>query len=159
MTHLVKSYISFDSDNDMEYFKMIKSWNKTEESEFEYVDSLDIKALGLTDKKTVKDLLKERFKGCEVFTLIVGQNTKNSKFSRLEIETAVFSLHIPQLIVNLNGSTHFDKNLCSTAVLKFIAVYVPFDKDKFTHTLENLPILAEKWSVFYFSDNPPDKKI
>ena len=91
MAYRNKTYVCFDADNDMQYYKMLKMWNKNGKINFSFFDAHDLNTLwGKSTEETIKSKLRERLKNTKVMIVLIGEHTKYlHKFVGWEIEYAI----------------------------------------------------------------------
>jgi hypothetical protein len=112
-TYTNKTYVAFDADNDIRYYRLMQAWKKNDSTSFNFYDAHDLNNLmPYSSEDTIKAKLAERLRNTKVFVLLVGNRTKNLyKFVRWEIEQAL-KRNIPIIVVNLNSKRSEDSNLC-----------------------------------------------
>ncbi|MBU1319835.1 MAG: TIR domain-containing protein [candidate division Zixibacteria bacterium] len=150
MTYANKTYVAFDADNDIHYYRLMQAWKKNDNTTFNFYDAHDLNNLmPWSSEATIKAKLSERLHNTKVFILLVGSNTKYLyKFVRWEIEQAIMK-QIPIIVVNLNGSRSMDSTLCPPVVKGELAVHVSFNQKIVEHALNNWP----SWDAKYRSSN------
>jgi len=123
-----KTYVCFDGDEDMKYYRLMQAWKANDNVEFNFHDAHDLKQCrDSSNEETIKRSLRERMNNSKLLIVLVGEKTKNLfKFVRWEIETAM-SLGIPIIVVNLNGSRVFDADRCPPILKSELAIHVPFN--------------------------------
>ena len=139
MTYKNKTYVAFDGDNDIHYYRLMKAWKQNDNSCFNFYDAHDINtALDTSTEDTIKRRLRERMNNSKLFVLLIGTNTKNLyRFVRWEIDTAL-SLNLPIIAVNLNNNKVQD-SLCPPILRDRLAIYIPFKATIMQYALENWP--------------------
>lgn len=137
-TYTNKTYVAFDADNDIRYYRLMQAWKKNDNTSFNFYDAHDLnKLMSYSSEETIKAKLSERLRNTKVFVLIVGDNTKNLyKFVRWEIEQAI-KRNIPIIIVNLNGKKSKDSNLCPAILNDELAIYVSFKQKIIEYAIDN----------------------
>lgn len=102
MAYRNKTYVAFDGDNDIHYYRTMKMWKQNDKSDFNFFDAHDLNnARDTSSEDTIKRRLRERLSNSKVFVLLVGDGTRYLyKFVRWEIEQAV-KLNLPIIVVNL----------------------------------------------------------
>jgi len=150
MTYINKTYVAFDADNDIHYYRLMQAWKKNDKTTFNFFDAHDLNNLmAWSSEETIKTKLSERLQNTRVFILLVGSNTKYLyKFVRWEIEQAI-KKQIPIIVVNLNGKRSMDSALCPPVVKDELAVHVSFNQRIVEHAINNWPTSDSK----YRSDN------
>lgn len=134
-----KTYIAFDGDKDMRYYRLMTAWSANDRFEFEFHDAHDLNtARDSSQEESIKRQLRERFANSKAFITLIGESTRYlTKFVQWEIETAI-RLRLPIIAVNLNGSRVADDR-CPPALKGALAVFVPFNEKIITHALRNWP--------------------
>lgn len=144
MPYKNKTYIAFDGDTDMSYYRTLQMWKSNNNIEFDFYDAHDLNTArdsSLTD--SIKSQLRVRFDNSKLFMILVGENTKwNRKFIPWEIEQALIR-DLPIIIVNINGYRQKDDNRCPTALRDVLAIHIPFNAKIIQYAFEN-------WPVYYF---------
>ena len=105
MAYRNKTYIAFDGDEDIRYYRLMTAWAAHPGFDFDIYDAHDLNtARDSSQEESIKRQLRERFANSKAFVLLIGEKTKNlTKFVKWEIETAV-RLELPIIAVNLNCS-------------------------------------------------------
>lgn len=138
MSYTNKTYVAFDADNDIRYYRLMQAWKTNENNSFNFYDAHDLNNLmSYSSEETIKTKLRERLQNTKVFILLVGSNTKYLyKFVRWEIEQAI-KREIPIIVVNLNGKRSKDSNLCPTILDNELAIHVSFNQKIIEHAINN----------------------
>ncbi len=139
MAYRNKTYIAFDGDKDMHYYRLMTAWAKNERFEFNFYNAHDVNTARDTSQETsIKRQLRERFGNSRAFIVLIGESTRHlTKFVKWEIETAI-NLGLPIIGVNLNGSRAQDGG-CPPSMKGTLAVYVPFNEKIITYAMKNWP--------------------
>jgi MTH538 TIR-like domain (DUF1863) len=134
-----KTYIAFDGDTDMSYYRMMTAWHANPRFSFEFHNAHDLNtARDSSQEESIKRQLRERFANSKDFIVLIGEKTKLlRKFVQWEMEAAL-KLDLPIIGVNLNGSRTRDDR-CPAAILDALAVYIPFGPKIIEHALEHWP--------------------
>ena len=137
-TYTNKTYVAFDADNDIRYYRLMQAWKKKDNTSFNFYDAHDLNNLmAYSSEETIKAKLSERLHNTKGFVLLVGDNTKNLyKFVRWEIEQAL-KRNIPIIVVNLNGKKSKDSNLCPAILNDELAIYVSFKQKIIEYAIDN----------------------
>ena len=137
-TYTNKTYVAFDADNDIRYYRLMQAWKKNNNTSFNFYDAHDLNNLmSYSSEETIKAKLSERLRSTKVFVLLVGDATKNLyKFVRWEIEQAI-KRNIPIIVVNLNGKKSKDSNLCPAILSDELAIYVSFKQKIIEYAIDN----------------------
>ncbi len=140
MAYVNKTYVAFDADNDIHYYRLMQAWKKNDNTTFNFYDAHDLNSLlSWSSEETIKAKLSQRLQNTKVFVLLVGSNTKYLyKFVRWEIEQAI-KRRIPIIVVNLNGKRSMDSTLCPPVVKGELAVHVSFNQKIVEHAINNWP--------------------
>lgn len=146
MVYRNKTYVAFDGDTDMKYYRTMQMWKQSDNSDFNFFDAHDLnKARDTSTEETIKRKLRERMSNSKVFVLLVGENTKYLyKFVRWEIEQAI-KLRLPIIVVNLpksaglEGKRCMDDERCPKIAKDTLAIHISFRSKILQHTLENWP--------------------
>ncbi len=138
MTYTNKTYVAFDADNDIRYYRLMQAWRKNDYSTFNFYDAHDLNTLmSYSSEETIKAKLAERLRNTKVFILLVGSNTKYLyKFVRWEIEQAL-KREIPIIVVNLNGKRYIDENLCPAILRDELAIHISFNQKIVEYAINN----------------------
>ena len=138
MAYTNKTYVAFDADNDIRYYRLMQAWKHNDNTSFNFYDAHDLNNLmSYSSEETIKAKLRERLQNTKVFVLLIGDNTKFLyKFVRWEIEQAI-ARKIPIIAVNLNGKRSKDSNLCPSILDGELAVFVSFNQKIIEHAISN----------------------
>jgi len=158
-TYTNKTYVAFDADNDIRYYRLMQAWKKTDGSSFNFFDAHDLNNLmSFSSEETIKTKLRERINNTKVFVLLVGSSTKSLyKFVRWEIEQAL-NREIPIIVVNLNNLRYKDINLCPPILNNELALHVSFNKIIIDKAISEWPDLHKDYkskgsnSDYYYKD-------
>ncbi len=145
MAYTNKTYICFDADTDIHYYRLMQAWKENEHHTFNFHNAHEINSLrDGSSETTIKAKLRERLQNTKVLIVLIGKNTMNLyKYVRWEIEYAI-EKDIPIIGVNLNGSKIKD-DLCPPILRDKLAVFVPFGQKIINHALNHWP---EQHSVY-----------
>ena len=140
MAYRNKVFISFDGDNDIHYYRLMRAWKQNDRTDFNFFDAHDINTARDTSlESTIKMRLRERLANAKVFVSLIGANTRYLyKFVRWELEQGL-SLGLPMVGVNLNGKRSQDLERCPPVIRNALVVYVSFQPAILQHALENWP--------------------
>jgi hypothetical protein len=143
MAYRNKTFVSFDGDNDMKYYRIMQAWKQNDNIAFDFYNAHDINTSRDTStEESIKSQLAERLRNTKIFVLLVGEHTRYLyKFVRWEIEQAI-KRDLPIIIVNLNGKHSMDTDRCPPLLQNELAVHISFNAKIMQHALEN-------WSNFY----------
>jgi hypothetical protein len=139
MGYRSKTYIAFDGDNDMHYYRLMTAWAANEKFEMNFVNAHDLNfARDTSEEESIKRQLRERFANSKLFVVLIGKSTgRLTKFVKWELETAL-RLELPIVGVNLNGSRRQD-DPCPSAIKDALAIYVPFAEKIVSHAMTTWP--------------------
>lgn len=137
-----KTYVCFDADNDMNYYRLMQAWKENEKIAFDFQNAHDINNIrDGSSEETIKKKLRERLENTKVLVVLIGDHTKNLyKYVRWEIEYAI-EKDIPIIAVNLNMKRNLDNNLCPPILLEKLAIHIPFGQKIMNYSLNKWPIL------------------
>lgn len=140
MAYRNKVFVSFDGDNDIHYYRLMKAWKQNDRTPFNFYDAHDVSsARDTSTEETIKRSLRKRLLETKVFVLLVGEKTQYLyKFVRWEIEQAK-SLGLPIIVVNLNGRRSMDSLRCPASIRDALAMHVSFKAGILQHALEHWP--------------------
>ena len=127
MIYTNKTYVAFDADSDIHYYRLMQAWKHNDGTSFNFYDAHDLNNLmKFSSEETIKNKLQERLRNTKVFILLVGENTKYLyKFVRWEIQQAI-QRDIPIIVVNLNGKKSKDSNLCPPILNWQLSLHVSY---------------------------------
>ncbi len=86
-----KVFISYDYDEDKTYKNMLLAWSKNNADHFKnftFEDGSTDVSINSTDNAAIKRAISKRMGQCDVFLLLVGENTHKSTWCKWEIEKA-----------------------------------------------------------------------
>ena len=104
MSYKNKTYVAFDGDTDIAYYRIMQAWKSNDDIDFNFYDAHDINSARDTSaEESIKSQLRIRMANAKQMILLVGENTKYlKKFVPWEIELAR-KKDIPIIVVNLNN--------------------------------------------------------
>lgn len=140
MAYRNKVFISFDGDNDIHYYRLMRAWKQSDRTLFNFYDAHDINiARDTSTEDTIKRRLRERLLNAKVFVSLIGEKTRYLyRFVRWELEQALL-LDLPIIGVNLNGKRSQDTVRCPPIIRDSLVVYISFNAAILQHALENWP--------------------
>ena len=140
MSYRNKTYVMFDADNDISWYRLMTAWKENKKIDFNFHDAHELNNLRKTaSEDQIKRKLRERLNNTKQAIVLVGDSTKNLyKFVRWEIEVAM-SMDIPIIAVNLDKAN--DATDKTPPILKNDAYFVsvPFELEKIKHALDQFP--------------------
>lgn len=139
MAYRNKTYICFDGDTDMKYYRLMTAWAENPKFSFDFHNAHDLNsARDSSQEESIKKQLRERFANSKLLVVLVGERTRLlTKFVKWEMEVAL-RLGLPIVGVNLNGSRSKDER-CPPTISDELAVYVPFGMKIVEYAMENWP--------------------
>ena len=140
MSYRNKTYIIFDADTDMHYYRLMTAWGEHHHIEFDFHNAHELNNLtGRASDEQIKNKLRERLANTEQVIVLVGEKTKLLyKFVRWEIKVAM-EMDLPIIAVNLdnyNGKTNKTPPILDEAYY----VSVPFEMKKIKYALDHFPL-------------------
>jgi len=140
MAYRNKTYVCFDADNDIHYYRLMQAWKENDAIAFDFHNAHEINNLrDGSSEETVKRKLRERLQNTKVLVVLIGEHTKNLfKYVRWEIEYAI-EKDIPIIGVNLNKRKRMDDTLCPPILKKELAIHVPYGQKILDFALNNWP--------------------
>jgi hypothetical protein len=144
MPYRNKTFVSFDGDSDMVYYRLMQAWTQNDGIDFNFYDAHDLNtSRDSSQEASIKAQLAERMRNSKVFVLLVGERTRYlTKFVRWEIEQAVSRI-LPIIVVNLNGTRCVDGERCPTLAKEALAVHISFNAKIMQYALDNWPLSFE----------------
>lgn len=134
------TYVCFDADNDIHYYRLMQAWDANPRLDFTFVNAHDLATLLYAqNEQYIKSRLRQRFEGTTEFLLLVGESTKYLyKFVRWEIELAI-EKNLPIIVVNLNGMKAIDVNRCPPILREKLAIHISFNQRIIDHAIHDWP--------------------
>ncbi len=138
MAYTNKTYVCFDADTDIHYYRLMTAWKEHEKIEFNFYNAHEINNLrDGSSEATIKAKLRERLNNTKMLVILIGENTaKLYKYVRWEIEYAI-EKDIPIVAVNLNKQKSMDAKLCPPLLKDKLAIHIPFGQKIMDYTLNN----------------------
>jgi hypothetical protein len=139
MAYRNKTYICFDGDTDMHYYRLMQAWKDNENHDFNFHNAHDLNAArDSSQEESIKRQLRERFSNSKLIIVLVGEKTRLlTKFVKWEMEVAL-RLDLPIIGVNLNGSRQSDHR-CPPAIKDQLAIFVPYGPKIIAYAMDNWP--------------------
>ena len=140
MSYRNKVFVSFDGDNDIHYYRLMKAWKQNDRTQFNFFDAHYLNtALDTSTEETIKRRLSERLSNAKVVVSLIGERTRYLyKFVRWELEQAIYR-DIPIIGVNLNGRRSRDMDRCPPVIRDALIIYVSYKPAILQYALENWP--------------------
>jgi hypothetical protein len=140
MPYRNKTFVSFDGDSDMSYYRLMQAWKQHDGIDFNFYNAHDLNtARDSSQEASIKAQLVERMRNTRVFVLLVGEHTRYlQKFVRWEIEQAI-NCDLPIIAVNLNGRRSMDEDRCPPVLRNELAIHVSFNAAVMQHALDHWP--------------------
>ena len=140
MPYRNKTFVSFDGDTDMPYYRLMQAWKQNDGIGFNFYDAHDLNtARDTSQEASIKAQLAERMRNTKVFVLLVGERTRYlQKFVRWEIEQAI-KRDLPIIAVNLNGRRSMDQDRCPPVLRSELAIHVSFNAAIMQYALDHWP--------------------
>ena len=138
MPYRNKTYVAFDADSDIRYYRLMTAWKQSDKTDFNFNNAHDlINIWQHSSEDTIKRNLRERMNNSKIFILLVGEKTKYLyKYVKWEIEQAI-KLELPIIVVNLNGKRSLDSDKCPAVLRDKLAIHVSFNSKIIQFALEN----------------------
>lgn len=160
MAYRNKTYVCFDGDSDIRYYRLMCAWKQSDKTNFNFFDAHDINnARDTSMEATIKRKLRERLSNSKVFVVLIGEKTQYLyRFVRWEMEMAL-KLDLPIIGVNLNGLRKQDINRCPPIIRNELAAYTSFNARILQYALEHWPEWhyryrqAGKTGPFFFKED------
>lgn len=140
MPYRNKTFVSFDGDSDMSYYRLMQAWKQNDGINFNFYNAHDLNsARDSSLESSIKAQLAERLRNSTDFVLLVGERTRYlTKFIPWEIQQAV-SRSLPIIVVNLNGYRFMDSERCPNLAKLTLAVHVSFNAAIMQYALDHWP--------------------
>ena len=141
MSYRNKTYVAFDGDTDIHYYRLMMAWKTNDHHDFNFHNAHDLNsARDTSDTESIKAQLRERMANSKQLILLVGEKTKYlRRFVPWEIDLAR-KKDIPIIVVNLNGDRGYDDDLCPEAVKTWdYTINIPFNQKIMQYALDNFP--------------------
>jgi hypothetical protein len=140
MAYRNKTYVCFDGDKDIRYYRLMCAWKQHEGINFNLFDAHDLNtARDDSQEASIKRQLRERFDNSSALVVLIGEQTRYLyRFVRWEMELAV-QMGLPIIGVNLNGLRQQDADRCPPIIRDELAIHVSFNAAILQYALENWP--------------------
>ena len=127
MAYKNKTYICFDADTDMHWYRLMTAWKQNDDTDFNFYDAHDLNNIWANStEETIKRRLRERLVNTKTFIILIGEKTRHLyKYVRWEAEYAV-EHDLPIIAVNLNKKRRVDADRCPPIVRDNLAIHIAF---------------------------------
>lgn len=134
-----KTYIAFDGDIDMHYYRLMTAWKANDGFSLNFQNAHDLNtARDSSQEESIKRQLRERFASSKMLVVLIGEKTRYlTKFVKWELEVAL-KLGLPIVGVNLNGCRKIDDR-CPPTIRSELVIYVPFKHNIIEYALDYWP--------------------
>lgn len=139
MAYRNKTYVCFDGDEDIRYYRLMTAWKANDNLPFNFHDAHDLNtARDSSAEESIKRKLRERFANSKMLIVLIGEKTRYlRKFVKWEMEVAT-RLDLPIVGVNLDGARGITDR-CPGAIRDELAIYVPFKQKIIQHSMDSWP--------------------
>ena len=140
MAYRNKTYVCFDADSDIHYYRLMQAWHQNDRSQFSFYNAHELNhARDSSQEESIKRQLRERLLNTKVFVVLVGEKTRYlTKFVKWEMEQAL-SLRLPLIAVNLNGMRQMDQGRCPPTIRDSLCMHISFNPAIVQYALERWP--------------------
>ena len=140
MAYRNKTYVCFDGDTDIRYYRLMQAWHQSDRTRFTLYNAHDLNtARDTSQPESIKRQLRERLLNTKVFVVLIGERTRYlTRFVRWEMEQAL-KLGLPIIGVNLNGLRSRDAARCPPTIRDEVAIYISFNAAILQFALEHWP--------------------
>ncbi|MDE2716970.1 MAG: TIR domain-containing protein [Chloroflexota bacterium] len=140
MAYRNKTFVSFDGDNDMHYYRLMCAWKRNDNIPFNFFDAHDLNtARDSSQEVSIKRQLRTRLLNAKIVVSLIGEHTRYLyKFVRWELEQSL-DLGLPIVAVNLNGRRSVDQNRCPPIIRERLVIHINFGSRILQHALDNWP--------------------
>jgi len=77
MAYRNKTFVSFDGDTDIHYYRLMQAWHQNDRSPFNFYNAHDINsARDSSQEQSIKRQLRERLLNTREFILLIGERTR-----------------------------------------------------------------------------------
>ena len=162
MSYKNKTYVIFDGDTDMHYYRLMTAWKAHDHIEFDFHNAHDLNsARDSSMEESIKAQLRIRMANSKQVIVLVGANTfRLTKFVKWELELAR-KKDLPIIVVNLNGERKHDISRCpSTLEDDTYTIHIPFGQKIMRYALDEFPSSyysardrSTKGHRFYYKDH------
>lgn len=137
MAYRNKTYICFDADTDMHWYRLMTAWKQNDNTDFNFYDAHDLNNIwSQSSEETIKRRLRERLHNTKTFIILIGEHTRYLyKYVRWEAEYAV-EHDLPIIAINLNKKRQMDPDRCPPIIRNRLAVHIAFGRKIAQYALE-----------------------
>lgn len=158
MPYKNKTYICFDGDTDMQYYRLMQAWSENDNFSFEFYNAHDLNsARDTSTEESIKKQLRIRLANSKLLIVLIGEKTAGlRKFVPWEMEVAL-KMEMPIIGVNLNGNRKKDQR-CPPTIRDKLAIFVPFSARIIEYAMNNWPKShqnhrkSQKSNSFYYTE-------
>ena len=77
MPYKNKTYVCFDGDSDLHYYRLMTAWKQNDNSSFNFHDAHDINnVLDTSSEETKKEKLRLRMANSKILVVLIGEKTR-----------------------------------------------------------------------------------
>ncbi|MBP9082002.1 MAG: TIR domain-containing protein [Bacteroidia bacterium] len=160
MPYRNKTYVAFDADSDIRYYRLMTAWKQSDHTDFNFYNAHDLTNIWQhSSEDSIKRSLRERLINTKIFVLLVGEKTKFLyRFVKWEIEQAQ-KMDLPIIVVNLNGKRGIDYDNCPLILKNYLALHVSFNAKIIQKSLQDWEPLYRKYnsenkiSAFHYNED------
>lgn len=140
MPYRNKTYVCFDGDNDIHYYRLMCAWKQNDGFDFNFHNAHDLNfARDDSQEVSIKRQLRERLLNTKSLVVLIGSGTRYLyRFVKWEMEQAI-AMDLPIIAVNLNGSRTQQIETCPPVIRNELVVYVSFNAKIIAHAMDNWP--------------------
>lgn len=140
MTYRNKTYVCFDGDRDINYYRLMCAWKKHEGISFDFYNAHNLNtARDNSQEESIKKQLRIRLNNSKVLVVLIGEQTRYLyRFVKWEMEQAI-QMKMPIIAVNLNGQRQQDVDRCPPVIRNELIIHVSFNAAILQYALENWP--------------------
>lgn len=139
MAYRNKTYVCFDGDEDMSYYRLMTAWKANDNHDFNFHNAHDVNtARDSSAEESIKRQLRERFANSKLLLVLIGEKTRYlTKFVKWEMEVAL-RLNLPIVGVNLDKAKQQTER-CPPTIKSELAIYVPFGQKIIQYAMNHWP--------------------
>lgn len=140
MAYRNKTYVCFDGDRDIHYYRLMQAWHQSDHTPFNFYNAHDLNyARDSSLEASIKAQLRVRLANTKIFVVLIGEQTRYLfKFVRWEMEQAI-AMQLPIVAVNLNGLRQQDVDRCPPVIRDELALHISFRAAVLQEALETWP--------------------